>query len=215
MSHRWALRSLEEFNRTDNHTQALYGIIQGGIHQDLREMSTDFVNTHDFFGHAIGGSLGADKSQMDDVVAFTAEKLSTDRPIHLLGIGGIRDIFAGVKQGIDTFDCVHPTRLARHGGALIKPHEWEGLSPHPKEHLNLRNAHFALDKRPISQDCPCETCANFSRGYLHHLLKAKELLALQAISLHNIAFMNQLMSAIRQALKEERLDAEQKNWITC
>ncbi|PFX11324.1 putative queuine tRNA-ribosyltransferase [Stylophora pistillata] len=208
MSHRWALRSLEEFNRTDNHTQALYGIIQGGIHQDLREMSTDFVNTHDFFGHAIGGSLGADKSQMDDVVAFTAEKLSTDRPIHLLGIGGIRDIFAGVKQGIDTFDCVHPTRLARHGGALIKPHEWEGLSPHPKEHLNLRNAHFALDKRPISQDCPCETCANFSRGYLHHLLKAKELLALQAISLHNIAFMNQLMGFLAYVpqLDDEELE---------
>ena len=109
-SHRWAIRSLKEFIRTASGKQALYGIVQGGIYEDLREKSCEFVNTYPFFGIAIGGSLGASKKGMHDIVAFTRSQLRNDRPIHLLGIGGIRDIFHGVKQGIDTFDCVHPTR---------------------------------------------------------------------------------------------------------
>jgi queuine tRNA-ribosyltransferase len=99
-------------------TQALYGIIQGGIYEDLRDESTDFINKHAFFGTAIGGSLGASKKNMHDIVAYTRARVRDDRPVHLLGIGGVRDIFHGVRQGIDTFDCVHPSRLARHGGAL-------------------------------------------------------------------------------------------------
>lgn len=217
LSHRWATRSFEEFKKGKTEgKQALYGIIQGGIYPDLRKISCDFVNSTSFFGHAIGGSLGADKSQMADIVAITAENLAKSRPIHLLGIGGIRDIFFGVQQGIDTFDCVHPTRLARHGGALVPVHVWKELNENPKgrEHINLRNSRFANDGNPIDKECPCQTCQTFSRAYLHHLLKARELLALQAITLHNVAFMNQLVKAIRSAIREERLDAEQKRWIS-
>jgi Queuine tRNA-ribosyltransferase len=120
-SHRWALRSLNEFARTHTGKQALYGIIQGGVYEDLRTESVDFINTHPFFGTAIGGSLGATKQDMHDIVAFTRNLIRDDRPVHLLGIGGIRDIFHGVRQGIDTFDCVHPTRLGRHGGKDLFP----------------------------------------------------------------------------------------------
>ena len=99
-------------------SQALYGIIQGGTYEDLRDESTAFINEHAFFGTAIGGSLGSTKKDMHDIVAYTRARVRDDRPVHLLGIGGVRDIFHGVRQGIDTFDCVHPSRLARHGGAL-------------------------------------------------------------------------------------------------
>lgn len=205
MSHRWALRSLAEFDRGNDHTQALYGIIQGGVYEDLRQQSIDFVNEHDFFGHAIGGSLGANKDQMEEIVSFTAPKLRRDRPIHLLGIGGIRDIFAGVRQGIDTFDCVHPTRIARHGGALVK-----GAA---REHIQIRNAHYREDGRPLEADCKCTTCQGYSRAYLHHLFKAKEILGMQLLTVHNIHFMNDLLKDIRQGLKEGRLEKVEKKWL--
>ncbi len=211
MSHRWALRSLEEFKRGNNGKQAIYGIIQGGIYEDLRSESTAFVNEHPFFGHAIGGSLGADKAQMREVVGYTAAQLDRSRPIHLLGIGGINDIFSGVEQGIDTFDCVHPTRLARHGGALVRP---DNLPPGKTgDHINLLNAIFRVDEQPIESDCPCMVCQKYSRGYLHHLLKAKELLACQLITIHNVMFMNRLLLAIRQAIKTDTLSAERKRWL--
>ena len=205
MSHRWALRSLDEFDRGNDGRQSLYGIIQGGIHPDLRQQSADFVNDNPFFGHAVGGSLGSNKEQMYDVVKMTMDRLRPDRPVHLLGIGGITDIFNGVANGIDTFDCVHPTRLARHGGALVQGHE--------KEHINLKNVRFKEDPRPIDENCPCHTCKTVSRSYLHHLLKAKELYVMQAITVHNIAFMNRLLKAIRTAIAEDRLEEERKNWV--
>ncbi|MBN9412905.1 MAG: tRNA guanosine(34) transglycosylase Tgt [Candidatus Paracaedimonas acanthamoebae] len=213
LSHRWALRSLAEFQRTDNQQQALYGIIQGGVYNDLRRESTQFVNDHPFFGHAVGGSLGASKDQMHDIVALTMSLLDPARPVHLLGIGGVSDIFNGVRQGIDTFDCVHPTRLARHGGALVQPSFWLKNEGKGGEHINLRNARFREDSRPIDEACPCSTCKIFSRSYLHHLLRAQEILALQAITIHNISFMNRLLSAIRRAIAEDRLDDEEKNWV--
>jgi queuine tRNA-ribosyltransferase len=202
-SHRWATRSLNEFNRLNNPNQALYGIVQGGIYPDLRQQSCDFVNSNPFFGQAIGGSLGATKQQMYDVVGYTKSLLNPTKPTHLLGIGGLNDIFSGVAQGIDTFDCVHPTRLARHGGALIKA----------KKHINLSNSIFKLDNQPIEPDCPCSTCQKYSKGYLHYLLKAKELLAYQLITIHNVSFMSRLMAAIRLAIKHDCLAAERTNWI--
>jgi len=123
-SHRWALRSLNAFAKTHTGKQALYGIIQGGIYRDLRDQSAAFINNHSFFGTAIGGSLGADKQTMHDIVEYTRSKVRDDRPVHLLGIGGVRDVFHGVRQGIDTFDCVHPTRLGRHGGVLVDASHW-------------------------------------------------------------------------------------------
>lgn len=211
MSHRWAKRCLTEFVKlNENGQQRLYGIIQGGVYEDLREQGCDFVNSHNFFGHAIGGSLGASKEQMYDVVNFTASKLDRARPIHLLGIGGIKDIFNGVRAGIDTFDCVHPTRLARHGGALVKPASIDG---NKKEHINLGNQKFKLDNNPIEPDCTCSTCKNYSRGYIHHLLKANEMIASTLISIHNIHFMNRLLTEIREALVTGTLNNTEKRWI--
>lgn len=212
MSHRWAKRCIVAFDElNENQSQRLYGIIQGGVFNDLREQSCDFVNNHSFFGHAIGGSLGASKEQMYDVVNYTARKLDRKRPIHLLGIGGIRDIFNGVRAGIDTFDCVHPTRLARHGGALVKPGQ---IEIGKKEHINLRNQQFQKDNDPIEPDCACSTCKQYTRGYLHHLLKAQEMIAYTLISIHNVFFMNRLLKSIRGALKNGTLDAAEKEWIT-
>lgn len=211
MSHRWALRSLDEFNKHDNGKQKLYGIIQGGVYEDLRRESCDFVNSNNFFGHAVGGSLGADKQQMYDVVALTTQLLSPDRPIHLLGIGGIRDIFNGVAQGIDTFDCVHPTRIARHGGALVRPPYLPDNTS--REHINLRNRQYQMDFTPLEPDCDCSTCAQFTKGYLHHLLKAQELLAYTLITIHNVRYMNRLLEAIRAAIHADRLEEESKNWL--
>lgn len=211
MSHRWALRSLNEFKKHDNGKQKLYGIIQGGVYEDLRKESCDFVNSQSFFGHAVGGSLGASKEQMYDVVAMTTELLSPERPIHLLGIGGIRDIFSGVAQGIDTFDCVHPTRVARHGGALVRPHNMpEGST---REHINLRNQRYRTDFDPIEPDCDCSTCTQFTKGYIHHLFKAQELLGYTLLTIHNVRYMNRLLEAIRQAIQDDRLEEESKHWL--
>ena len=212
MSHRWAIRCINQFKKNNDNSQALYGIIQGGIYEDLRTDSCDFTNNMPFFGHAIGGSLGACKQQMYDIVSLTASKLNKHRPIHLLGIGNIDDIFQGVKVGIDTFDCVYPTRLARHGGALVKvKHRKEETLT--KEHINLRNERFKTDLNPIESDCLCFTCSNHSRGYIHHLLKAQELLAYSLITIHNIYFMNNLMQSIRESILNNTLEEEQKKWV--
>ncbi|KAM3572043.1 hypothetical protein VYU27_005951 [Nannochloropsis oceanica] len=217
-SHRWEMRSLMEFIRGDDGKQSLYGIIQGGVYPDLRALSTAFVNGHAFFGAAIGGSLGQNKTQMYDIVALTAKQLRKDRPIHLLGIGGVRDIFHGVRQGIDSFDCVHPTRIGRHGCALVRAHYWDEVdsssssSSSPREHVDLSKARFKHDPRPIDTSCGCETCQNYSRAYIHHLIKANELLGGSLVSLHNVFFMNRLMAAIRRAIPAGTLDEEEKKW---
>lgn len=208
MSHRWAKRSYQEFNRLDDGKQSLYGIVQGGVYEDLRKESCDFVNSMPFFGHAVGGSLGADKDQMHSVVTLTMSLLEQSRPVHLLGIGGIQDIFNGVAAGIDTFDCVHPTRLARHGGALVKG------GHHGRENVNLKSGAFKQDLSPIEDACDCHTCKNYTKGYMHHLLKAQELLAYTLISIHNIRFMNRLLEAIRSAIETDTLEACRKEWST-
>lgn len=210
-SHRWEKRSLQEFERNEDGTQALYGIVQGGIYQDLRTISADFVNNQEFFGHAIGGSLGGDKLQMYDIVDYTKEKLNPERPTHLLGIGDLPDIFRGVEAGIDTFDCVHPTRIARHGGALISAKNHNIVTK--KNSINLYNSAFKFAESPIEIGCGCNTCTNYSRAYLHHLLKAKELLAFQLITIHNVMFMNNLMSAIRNAIVTDSLNLEKNSWL--
>lgn len=215
LSHRWAERSLKEFEKSPTCAQALYGITQGGVYPDLRKISAEFVNSLPFFGHAVGGSLGADKKQMREVIEMAMEPLDPSRPVHLLGIGGISDIFYGVQNGIDTFDCVHPTRLARHGGALVPPSVWGALDEDAggREHLNLRNARFREDSRPIDETCECHTCQTFSRSYLHHLLKAEELLIMNALTLHNVHFMNRLLKSIREAIIRDTLEEEKKKWV--
>lgn len=208
-SHRWEKRSLDEFIRRNNFSQALYGIVQGGIYPDFRKRSAEFVSSHSFFATAIGGTLGSTKEQMYEVVEMAMNGLNITRPIHLLGIGGISDIFRGVRLGIDTFDCVHPTRIARHGGALVKIAYRDSNS---REHINLKRSEYNKDDNPIEADCDCSTCKTFSRAYLHYLLKAKELLALQAIAIHNIRFMNKLMEEIRTGISERKLNEVERKW---
>ena len=208
MSHRWGLRSLREFERLNNGSQALYGIVQGGIYPDLRKISAAFVNEQPFFGQAIGGTLGSDKEQMYEVVRFTRKELEAKRPTHLLGIGGVNDIWEGVAQGIDTFDCTHPTRIARHGRALVRSAMAEG-----QEGLNLKNARFREDLRPIDDQCPCYGCRKFTRAYIHHLLKANEMLGGQLLTLHNMTFMMQVAQTIRASIKENRFLETKKEWI--
>lgn len=210
MSHRWGDRSLAEFRRggglsANGLPQALYGIIQGGIYPDLRRESAEYTRDRDFFGTAVGGSLGAHKEQMYEVVSYCMPHVAPDRPVHLLGIGGIGDIFAGVRQGIDTFDCVSPTRVARHGWALVK-----GV---PGERVNLRNARFREDPAPIDETCGCHTCRTYGRAYLHHLIRAQELLAITLVSIHNIFTMNRLMRDVRQAIRTGELDAMERAWV--
>lgn len=211
LSQRWALRSLAEFERHNNYKQALYGIIQGGVYEDLRQISCDFVNQNNFFAHAVGGSLGASKNQMYDIVGYTMSHLEKSRPVHLLGIGGIRDILQGIEYGIDTFDCVHPTRLARHGGALLRP-ALHAERKEGREHINLKNNCYKEDWNPIDEECSCHTCKTYTRGYLHYLLKVNEMLAMQAISTHNVSTMNRLMRDIREGIQNDKLNDVKNYW---
>lgn len=208
-SKRWALRSLNTIKEYGNNTQALLAVIQGGVYEDLRKESAKFANENDFSGFAIGGSLGRTQEEMYEIVEMTSKMLDKTKYVHLLGIGGITDIFNGVKCGIDTFDCVAPTRIARHGAAIVKKRELPYIT---KTHLNLNNSIFQKDFSPISPSCNCYTCKNFSRAYIHHLLKAKEILAGTLISIHNIRTMNHLMEDIREALATDNLEKAYKDW---
>lgn len=203
-SKRWALRCMAELNRIGTGKQALLAVIQGGVYEDLRRESADFANQCDFDGFTIGGSLGITKQQMNDVTQMVCEMLDTERYKHLLGIGGVPDIFNGVKCGIDTFDCVSPTRIARHGIALVK------VSENPlgtNNNMNINRTLFKSDMTPICSNCDCYTCKTVSRAYIHHLLRAGEILGGQLISLHNIRFMNKLMEDIREAIANGTLEA--------
>ena len=213
-SHRWAIRSLNHFNSKIEYNphfgsageQKLYGIIQGGIYEDLREESIYFnLNKIDTFGIAIGGSLGSSKEQMYKVVNFTAPKLGNKHPIHLLGIGDPRDIWKLVRSGIDTFDCVSPTRLARHGTALIKGQ---------KAKKNIKNNKYANDLSPIDEQCSCFTCQNYTLSYIHHLFKSSELLGLQLVTIHNIYLMNNLMRVVRDSIENNNLDKAENEWFS-
>lgn len=210
MSNRWALRSFEEFKRLKQGSagpQALYGISQGGIYPDLRRRSAEFLNETDFFGHAVGGSLGQDKNQMIDVVKMATEHLREDRPIHLLGIGAVEDVWRAVELGIDSFDCVSPTRIARHGWAMVN-------SRTAKFKMNLKNAKHINDERTIDEHCGCATCkGGYSRGYLNHLIKGRELLVMNLLTVHNVYFMNNMMQTIRKSIIDGDYFEIRKNWI--
>ena len=140
---------------------------------------------------------------MHKVVNFTSRKLGKLHPIHLLGIGDPNDIWNLVKDGIDTFDCVSPTRLARHGSALIR---------NKKGKINVKNSSFEFNLNPIDKTCGCSTCRNYSLSYLHHLLRSEELIGLNLLTIHNIYFMNYLMATIRKAIEDDCLDEAERNW---
>jgi queuine tRNA-ribosyltransferase len=208
-SKRWATRSLNTFMKIGDGRQALLAVVQGGVYPDLRQESAQFANNNDFHGFAIGGSLGKTKSEMHKVVDVTTQMLDKTRYVHLLGIGGIDDIFHGVECGIDTFDCVTPTRIARHGAAIVKTRENPGSS---KPYICLENSRYSRGFSPISVECECYTCQNFSRAYIHHLIKAREIVFGTLISIHNIMMMNRLMTDIRNGLANDTLDTVRQEW---
>ncbi|NCC22004.1 MAG: tRNA guanosine(34) transglycosylase Tgt [Alphaproteobacteria bacterium] len=204
-THRWEDRCLAEFERGNDGRQALYGVVQGGVYDDLRRQCTEYTADRPFFGTAVGGCLGGNEEEMRTVVGHCMPYVHAERPVHLLGIGRIKDVFEFVRMGIDTFDCVVATRMARHGMALVKGH--------PGERINLRNACYREDPEPLDERMDLPASRRFSRGYLHHLLKANESVAGSIITQHNIAVMAQLMREIRLALPQGQLDELQARWL--
>ncbi|MCB1840758.1 MAG: tRNA guanosine(34) transglycosylase Tgt [Alphaproteobacteria bacterium] len=205
MSLRWGDRCLAEFARHHNGKQAVYGIVQGGIYRDLRRISAEYTADRPFFGTAIGGCLGGSDEEMADVVDGSASYIHPHRPVHFLGIGRIRDVFTFVRMGIDTFDCVIPTRLARHGTAFMR-----GVKG---ETINLKNAQYRDDPSPLDESLGLASSAQFSKAYIHHLLKANENLASQILAQHNIATLNRLMREVREAIPKGRLEPLEREWL--
>lgn len=205
LSHRWEKKSLDYFHKHAKDNQALYGIVQGGIYKDLRKISCDFVNSNDFFGTCIGGCLGESTEEMHSTVNYVMKNLRKDRPIHLLGIGYLKDIFNGVEQGIDTFDCVHPSRIARHGVALVPKTR--------KNQLDLSKGKYKEDDTKIWSECKCTTCKTYKKSYIHMLIKSGEHMAYNLITNHNIYFMNKVMEDIRDGIECDDLESIKKIYI--
>lgn len=203
-THRWAVRALEHFHKIADRQQALFGIVQGGAYQDLRERSARFISALEFDGFGIGGSVGRSKGDLYRVLDWTIPLLPDGKPRHLLGIGEIEDIFQAVARGIDLFDCVAPTRMARNGALWVKD---------AKEfRINITNAAYKTDPRPTEERCECYTCQNFSRAYLHHLFIAKEILAMRLATVHNLYFLESLMQKIRTAIADASLQRLAADW---
>lgn len=187
----WAKICKESHKRED---QALFGIVQGSIFDDLRKKSAEDIVSLDFPGYAVGGlSVGEPKPEMYRILELTHTLLPEDKPRYLMGVGAPEDLVEGVKRGIDMFDCVLPTRLARHG--TVFTHQGK---------ITVRNAGFAEDFNPIDPECDCYVCKNYSRAYIRHLIKAEEMLAHRLLSYHNIYFLVKLMENMRKAIAEER-----------
>ena len=213
-THRWARRSLDYFQQSEpqhGYAQALYGIVQGGAFEEVRKNSAKVISKMDFDGIAIGGNLGRTKAEMRRVLEWTTPLLTRGKPRHLLGIGDVLGILDAVERGCDTFDCVAPTRNARNGG-ILKRFDDDG-TPLPKFRINILNARFADDTRPLDPECDCYTCTRFSRAYLRHLFKAEELLARRLASIHNLRFMARLCEEIRESLREERFEEMKRDWL--
>ena len=208
-------RSLDHFNSINDGNQALYGIVQGGTYEDLRKKSCDFINDNNFFGIAVGGCLGDTTEKMHSIVNYCMNNLRKDRPVHLLGIGYLRDIFNGVRQGIDTFDCVHPSRVARHGYAYVKAKNLSSLGEKRTNNINLNKTKYSNDNTVIEKDCECTTCKKgIKKSYLHLLIKENELMAYTLITNHNVYFMNKLMTNIRNGIIFDNLSDIESEYIS-
>jgi queuine tRNA-ribosyltransferase len=200
-THRWLDRCVRWHGEHAPAGQLLYGIVQGGVYEDLRAESTAYVVASGTPGIAIGGSLGQDKEQMREVVGWSLAGIPDERPRHLLGIGDVDDLVLAVAAGIDTFDCATPTRLARHGTALVH-------APDSRWRLDLGRGAHRTSREPIEEGCPCPACREHTRGYLHYLVRAEELTAKRLITLHNLTFMERLMRGLREAIAEGRFADE-------
>jgi len=199
-THRWLDRCLEWHDREGPAEQAVFGIVQGGVYEELRRESAEAVAAAGVDGIAIGGTLGRDKEEMRGVLGLTAPMLPAEAPKHLLGIGEIDDLLDFIALGIDVFDCAVPTRLARHGVALAP-------EPDARFRIDLQKGRFADDDAPIVEGCRCEACRRHSRAYLHYLSRSKELTGVRLLTLHNLTYMERLVAAAREAIDAGRYAA--------
>jgi queuine tRNA-ribosyltransferase len=192
-THAWAERCVKSKTRSD---QALFGIIQGGIYPELRKRSVDYLSSLDLPGYAIGGlSVGETKTETLSILELVDAYLPEDKPRYLMGVGSPEDLITGVQRGVDIFDCVLPTRLARHHAAITRTGR-----------LNIANARYSSDKSPIDESCSCYTCRNFSSAYIRHLVLAKEILGSTLLTIHNLNTLLCLMNDVRQAIINGRFE---------
>jgi queuine tRNA-ribosyltransferase len=190
---RWAERCLKAHRRPQD--QALFGIVQGGMYKDLREQSAKQLVAMDFPGYAVGGlSVGEPKELMYEILSHTTPLLPADKPRYLMGVGSPDALIEGVIRGIDMFDCVLPTRIARNGTTMTS-----------QGRLVVRNARYARDFSPLDPECDCYTCRHYTRAYIRHLIKADEIFGLRLTTYHNLYFLTRLMERIREAIRKDRL----------
>jgi queuine tRNA-ribosyltransferase len=208
-THRWLDRCLRWHAEHGSEEQIVYGIVQGGVYEDLRRESARTVADSGCEGVAIGGSLGAEKAQMYEVVGYATRELGGEherKPRHLLGIGEVDDLIRGVELGIDTFDCAMPTRLGRHGTALVS-------DPANRWRVDLKKAHWRESEEPLLEGCECSACVEgLSRAYLSYLARAGELTGARLLTMHNLAFLARLMSDLRQGILEGKLGGVAAAW---
>jgi queuine tRNA-ribosyltransferase len=193
-THRWLDRCVRWHAENAPPGQALFGIVQGGVHEALRRSSAERVAAAEIDGLSIGGTLGRDKEEMRGVLEMTTPLLPVESPKHLLGIGEPDDLLDGIALGIDVFDCAVPTRLGRHGSALAP-------LPGDRFRLDVRNARYERDPEPLVEGCPCPACARHTRAYLHYLSRAEELTAVRLLTLHNLTYLELLVRAARAAIR--------------
>lgn len=195
-THRWAEQSLLTLK---NEKQKMMGIVQGGRFEDLRKESARFISSLPFFGFGIGGSFGESfgdsKENMYSILDILSEELPEKKPRHLLGIGEVEDLLEGAKRGVDIFDCVIPTRLARHGTALTS-----------RGKINIKSACYKEDESPLDIECDCDVCQKYKKSYLHHLIRKEEIYGIMLLTEHNLYFILKLMERIRSAIEKEKLD---------
>lgn len=205
MTNGWELRSKRAHKKKD---QLLYGVTHGGQFKDLREESASFVDEN-FKAIALGGAHSS-KKNLYDVVDWTTDIVSEQKPRHLLGIGEVDDIFEGVERGIDTFDCVIPTRIGRTGFFFISPPFGNAKN---RFRTDIDKPNFTKDSRPLDENCSCYTCQNFTRAYIHHLFRSRELLSYNLISLHNVHFLVNLTKKIRESIINTDFSSLKKKWL--
>lgn len=204
---RWLARCLDAFGATEplhGHEQALFPIVQGGIHEDLRREAADAIRTmHDWAGYGIGGlSVGESKPDMYRMLDAVNNALPADRPRYLMGVGFPEDLVEGVRRGVDLFDCVAPTRMGRNGAVFTR----DGR-------LNIKRSEFRADERPLDDACDCAACRQFSRAYIRHLFVSDEMLGMRLLSLHNVHFLVALMRAARDSIANGEFDAWSRRWL--
>jgi queuine tRNA-ribosyltransferase len=201
---RWALESYEYYTKhADKNKQRIFGIIQGNFYKDLRKESANQITSINFDGYAIGGlSVGENRDVFNEFLSYTAPLIPFDKPRYLMGVGTPEDLFSGVESGIDMFDCVFPTRIARNASSL-------GIYGR----INLRNEKYKYDKSPLDAECDCYVCRNFSRAYIRHLFKANEITASRMASYHNIYFIKKLMINIRNSILDNNFSEYKKFFL--